>query len=85
MAAALRALAACIVVFISACSTLPSDGPSIGQIHDESEQGKPPPFELVDVSAGTIDELRKQPDTSFVARFGDDRPAPDLVLAPAMC
>lgn len=70
-----------IAIIEAGCGSLPSDGPSSGDIRDEYQAtSKPLPFELVDLTATVIETLKNRPNASLAISFGDYRPAPDITI-----
>jgi polysaccharide biosynthesis/export protein len=68
-------------ISVCACSSLPTAGPQTKDIENEYQaDASTHPFELVDVTATTVDALRHRPNPSLVARFGDETTIPDLVV-----
>lgn len=78
-ALALGALPAMLA--LSACASLPSAGPDVSDIQQESQaEGERRPFALVDISADTIEALKLRPEPSLLQRFGDDSSIPELAI-----
>ncbi|MDB5974299.1 MAG: polysaccharide export protein [Nevskia sp.] len=66
---------------LTGCASLPTAGPRASEIHDEYQpDASTHPFELVDVTANTVEVLKHQPAPSLAARFGDDEIAPETVI-----
>jgi polysaccharide export outer membrane protein len=73
---------ACVsVAMLSACSQLPSAGPSTKEVIDQATSNGIPQFQLVDVTKHVVDTLRSQPEASFSSRFGQDGRPPELTIA----
>ncbi|WP_299697323.1 polysaccharide biosynthesis/export family protein [Hydrocarboniphaga sp.] len=70
------AIAACLLA--SACSTMPTAGPSTRELRDEGAAVLP--FKLVEVSASTVAALAQQRGEGLAARFGDDDALPALLV-----
>jgi len=78
---ALQLLALGFSLSLAACSSLPTAGPRTSQIHDEYQpDAATHPFELVNVTANTVEVLKHQPAPSLASRFGDNEAAPEIVL-----
>ncbi|MCJ2035447.1 sugar transporter, partial [Methylobacterium sp. J-068] len=80
--ATLAALAACLV---SGCSSLlPAAGPTTGAVIDGADvstsEGTFARYEIVDLSAATVEALRGRALDSLLASFGDKRQALEPVI-----
>jgi polysaccharide export outer membrane protein len=67
-------------MLVAGCGSLPSAGPLTSDIRGEYKSGDVRPFELVDVSAATVETLKQRPDPSLSASFGDYRPPANLTI-----
>lgn len=69
------------VFTLSACASLPSAGPDVSDIQQESQaESERRPFVLVDISVATIEALKQRPQPSLLQHFGDDTAMPDLII-----
>ena len=78
-------LALCTALAVSGCSSiLPGAGPTTGAIVDGADvstsEGTFARYELVDLTAATIEALRGRPLDSLLASFGDHRPSLEPVI-----
>jgi polysaccharide biosynthesis/export protein len=73
-----------LATILAGCQSLPSDGPRYSQVRDQYQRDEQQahPFALVDITAGTIEQLRLRPHTSIAARFPPEPTAPDLLIGP---
>lgn len=68
-------------VWLSACASLPASGPRSAEIRDEYQpHAATHPFELVDVSANTMQVLKHRRDPTLAAHFGDEAAMPEIVI-----
>ncbi len=66
---------------LAGCSALPTSGPRTAQIQDEYQaKASSHPFELVDITASTLQTLRQRLDPTLSTRFGDDTGNPELAI-----
>jgi polysaccharide export outer membrane protein len=65
--------AASSLALITGCSTLPDSGPSAGSVASRTDGDASLHYEYVDINNGVIDALKRRPNDSLVARFGDGR------------
>lgn len=68
----------CLASLLSACGSLPSAGPSVGEVESDSYKDDVANYLLVDINAQTVDALSSRRDLTLYERFGDSGPAPDL-------
>ena len=78
-------LALCTALAVSGCSSiLPGAGPTTGAIVDGADvstsEGTFARYELVDLTAATVEALRGRPLDSLLASFGDHRPSLEPVI-----
>ncbi len=70
------------VVALAGCSSLPSDGPRASDVLEQSKVGDSANaasrYEVVDIDASAVAELKRRPPDGFSAHFGDYRPSADL-------
>ncbi len=64
---------ACLAV--AGCSTFAGAGPSATDVVNEAGTGDTPSYEVVDINSFVIETLRHRGPNSFLAHFGDYRPA----------
>jgi polysaccharide biosynthesis/export protein len=69
-----------LAIGLVGCSSLPSAGPTTGQIIDESEQQGGALFDLVDVDGHVITALQSQPAKSFQSPFQTEDKPPSLKI-----
>ncbi len=65
---------------LAGCSALPSAGPSVGEIVQDSRDASGGGFELVTISPGVNAILSRRKADSFVKSFGDQRPSLDPLI-----
>jgi len=68
----------CLASLLSACGSLPSSGPSVGEVETDSYQDDIASYMVVDIDPHTVDLLASRRNLSLYDRFGDAGPAPDL-------
>jgi polysaccharide export outer membrane protein len=68
----------CLSSLLSACGSLPSSGPSAGEVESDTYQDDIANYLLVDIDPRTVDLLSARRDLTLYERFGDNGPAPDL-------
>lgn len=61
-------------LILSACSVLPSAGPSATSVTEQAGPPAAPNYELVDISPAVLEVLNRSGPPSLQARFGDYRP-----------
>jgi len=72
------AIPACVVgVALGGCSTLPTAGPTTGQVVDQSVKDEQARFDVVDVDDNVVSTLLAQPVESFRTRFQKYGKPPD--------
>ena len=54
---------------LGGCSTLPTAGPTTGQVVDQAVKDDQPRFDIVDVDSNVVSTLLAQPTESFRNRF----------------
>src|SRR6516164_11490131 len=64
------AILACLAgAALGGCSTLPTAGPTTGQVVDQAVKDDQPRFDVVDVDGNVVSTLLAQPGESFRNRF----------------
>jgi polysaccharide export outer membrane protein len=61
------------LLLLGGCSSVPTIGPSAGDVVSQASAASTPHYALVDVDAATVETLRGRANDSFYAHFGDYR------------
>jgi len=70
-----------LAVLLTACSALPTAGPTASQIIHQEVEGNRTRFDLVDINDNVVAALRAEPVASFAARFKKYGPPPPHKIA----
>jgi polysaccharide export outer membrane protein len=68
----------CLASLLSACGSLPSAGPSVGEVVDDQYVDDIASYMVIEINDRAVDLLANRRDVGLYERFGDTGPAPDL-------
>jgi polysaccharide biosynthesis/export protein len=75
---ATRMLLTGLLLVVAGCSTMPVQGPTVHDVNSSAAEGRD--FTIVKLTPAVVQKIETVPPPSFVATFGDNRPAPITMI-----